>query len=106
MPCKSCHRRRHRNLHYDYLRFTSVCSTWSWVLMVCALAWYTRCAVIMLTSSAVRSTLDSSIAEDCSVPRLPEFGVPTKGAPESEVSAHSLLPSACKPFGLRKLAST
>src|SRR5437762_13143968 len=34
-------------------RFTKVCITWSCVLIVCAFAWYTRCAVIMLTSSPV-----------------------------------------------------
>src|SRR3990172_3720495 len=73
---------------YCYFRLTSVCNTWSWVLMLCALAWYTRCAVIIATSSAVRSTLESSRAADCNAPRLPVPGTPTIGNPDAVLSAH------------------
>src|SRR5512140_7173 len=88
-----------------YLRLTSVFITWSCVLMVCALAWYTRCAVIMLTSSRVRSTLDSSSAPDCSTPKPLEFAVPGMGCPEAMVSDQRLLPSGCRPSVFEKLAS-
>jgi flagellar hook protein FlgE len=37
----------------------------------------------MLTSSAVRSTLESSTADDCSTPWLPEAGTPLVGTPSS-----------------------
>src|SRR3569832_1654811 len=80
--------------------------TASWVLMVCALAWYTRCAVIMLTSSAVRSTLESSTADDCNTPRLTELDEHTSGDPEVEDSVHMLLPICCRPLGVENFAST
>src|SRR5206468_7211749 len=96
----------HGSVREHQRRFTSVCITWSCVLIVCAFAWYTRCAVIMLTSSAVMSTLDASVADDCRLPKAPVPGVPTSGWPELELSAQELLPSGSRPFGLVKLAST
>ena len=57
--------------------------TWSAVEIICAFAWKLRCAVIMLTSSAVRSTFDSSSAPACRLPRLPEPGSPTIGVPDA-----------------------
>src|SRR5438132_9110926 len=85
-------------------RLTSVCITWSCILIVCALAWYTRCAVIMFTSSAVMSTFDSSSAHDCSAPRLPSPGTPTIGSPVAKVRDQALPPIGCRPCGLRKVA--
>ena len=43
--------------------------------VLCRVSQENRCAVIMLTSSAVRSTLDSSMAPDWMVPATPLPGL-------------------------------
>src|SRR5450432_2656311 len=60
----------------------------------------------MLTSSAVRSTFDSSSAPACSTPRLPEPGTPTIASPEAALRTQPLPPIGCRPCGLRKVASS
>ncbi len=81
-----------------------VCVIWSVVEITCALAWKSRCAVIMFTSCAVMSTLELSRAPDCIVPNPEAPPTPRTGWPDENVSAHSVLPSCCRPCGFSKLA--
>src|SRR5690606_28400887 len=89
-----------------YLMLITVWVAWSWVEIICALAWKLRCAVIMLTSCSVRSTVEASSAPAWMRPKSDESGAPLRGVPEEWVAAHMLLPTACRPCGLTKLVST
>src|SRR5690554_2554680 len=76
---------------------------WSWVEIICALAWKLRCAVIMLTSCSVRSTVDDSSEPDWIWPKSEVSGAPVRAPPEAWVSAQALLPCDCRPCGLTKV---
>src|SRR5690606_29033776 len=66
-----------------YRMLMTVWVAWSWVEIICALAWKLRCAVIMLTSCSVRSTVEASRAPDLMRPKSEESGAPLRGLPEA-----------------------
>src|SRR5690606_31422459 len=90
----------------DQRMLITVWVAWSWVEIICALAWKLRWAVIMFTSCSVRSTVEASSAPGWMRPKSEESGVPLRGVPEACVAIHMLLPCACRPCGLTKLVST
>ena len=63
-----------------------VCVTASKVEITCALAWNSRCEVIRLTSSAIRSTLDDSSAPEEMIPKLEVPASPRNAVPDEKVS--------------------
>src|SRR5690606_6470984 len=66
-----------------YRMLMTVWVAWSWVEIICALAWKLRCAVIMLTNCSVRSTVEASRAPDLMRPKSEESGAPLRGLPEA-----------------------
>ena len=76
---------------------------WSAVLIICALAWKLRCAVIMFTSCSVTSTLAPSSAPDCTRPKPELPAWPRSAWPEANVSAHCVLPSCCRPCAIGEI---
>jgi hypothetical protein len=82
-----------------------VCVTWSAVEIICAFAWKLRCAVIMLTSCAVRSTFEDSSAPAWIRPKLLVPAEPRTGSPDVNVSPQVVSPSGRKPCGLAKFES-
>jgi hypothetical protein len=79
--------------------------TWSWVEIICALAWKLRCAVIMFTSCSVMSTFDDSSAPPCTRPNSELPAGPRRAWPESDDSAQPLSPRGCRPCGLANVVS-
>ena len=65
----------------------TVCVTVSAVEIICAFAWKLRCAVIICTSCAVRSTLDASSAPDWTLPNEAVPASPSSALPDWKDSA-------------------
>src|SRR3984957_10797249 len=72
--------------------------------MTCALASKDRCAVIMLTSSVVKSTFELSRAPDWMLPKPAEDAVPCTTLPEVKVCDQFVSPNCFRPCGLGKFA--
>ena len=79
--------------------------TVSMVEITCALAWNSRCAVIMLTSCSVRSTLEASSAPAWIRPKFDSVASPRWATPELKVSWKDVSLTLVRPSGLEKFAS-
>src|SRR5690606_14563745 len=88
----------------DQRMWMTVWVTASAVEMTCALAWKFRWAVIILTSCAVRSTLDDSSAPDWTLPKDAVPASPSSASPDCEDSLHAVSPAWRRPCGLANVA--